>query len=152
MENSLPRIKGHAILAYAYTSSVHALSFFFLRSISVISPHLRLGLSSVLLTSGFPTELLYVFLFPVLSATFPVHLTALRIQSEHCSIMIKFKKLISLQFFSVSSYFLSFTNLPQDSVLKTCGLYPRLNVKYQVLYANKIRGSIAILYILILRS
>jgi hypothetical protein len=36
----------------------------YLRSILILSTHLRLGLPSSLFPSGFPTNILYVFLFP----------------------------------------------------------------------------------------
>jgi hypothetical protein len=69
-------------------------------------------------------------------------LIALHIPSEYCLMMTKIKKLLNMQFSPISCYFLSlsFTYLPQRSVLKTYVVYPRFNEKYQVLYANKMRG------------
>jgi hypothetical protein len=45
-----------------------------LRSILILSIHLRLGLTSDLFPSGFPTNILYAFLFGPIRATHPAHL------------------------------------------------------------------------------
>jgi hypothetical protein len=44
-----------------------------LKSILILSTHLRLGLPSGLFPSGFPTNILYTFLFSPIRATCPVH-------------------------------------------------------------------------------
>jgi hypothetical protein len=46
----------------------------FLRSILILSTHLRLGLPSGLFASGFPTNLLYTILVSPIRATYSAHL------------------------------------------------------------------------------
>jgi hypothetical protein len=48
-----------------------------LRSILILSTYLRLGLPSGLLRSGYPTNILYAFLFSQIRATCPAHLILL---------------------------------------------------------------------------
>jgi hypothetical protein len=48
-----------------------------LRSILILSAHLRLGLPNGLLPSGFLTNILYAFLLSPIRATFPGHLILL---------------------------------------------------------------------------
>jgi hypothetical protein len=45
-----------------------------LRSTLILSTHQRLGLHSGLFPSGFPTNILYAFLFSPICATFPAHM------------------------------------------------------------------------------
>jgi hypothetical protein len=47
---------------------------YLLRSISILSTHLRLGPPSGLFPSVFPTNILYAFLFSSIRATRPAHL------------------------------------------------------------------------------
>jgi hypothetical protein len=48
-----------------------------LRSILILFIHLRLGLLSGLFPSGFPTNILYAFLFSLILATYPAQLIRL---------------------------------------------------------------------------
>jgi hypothetical protein len=49
----------------------------YLRSLLILSIHLRLRLPSGIFPSGFPTNILYEFLFSPIRATFPAHLILL---------------------------------------------------------------------------
>jgi hypothetical protein len=57
---------------------IHTIPFY-LRSIWILSTHLRLGLPSGLVPSGFPTNILYEFLFSLIRATRPAHLILLNL-------------------------------------------------------------------------
>jgi hypothetical protein len=59
--------------------SIQSISFYptSLRSILILSTHLRLGLPSGLFTSGFPTNIIYAFLFSHIRPTWTVHLILL---------------------------------------------------------------------------
>jgi hypothetical protein len=59
----------------------------YLRSILILSTHLRLGLPSGLFRSGFPTNILYVFLFSPIHATCPVHLILLDLAIDRKSVV-----------------------------------------------------------------
>jgi hypothetical protein len=55
-------------------SSPYQPILFHLRSILILYTHLRLGLPSDLFPSGFPTNILYAFLFTPIRATCPTSL------------------------------------------------------------------------------
>jgi hypothetical protein len=101
------------------SSSYHSIS---LRSILIMSTHLRLGIPSGLFPSGFPTNIVYVFLL------FPFVLHALPISSslDHSNYTwwrVQIVKLI-LQYFPTSCHFISlrFKYSPQHPVLKGAGI------------------------------
>jgi hypothetical protein len=58
-------------------SSPHPPLFISLRSILMLSPHIRLGLPSGIFPSGFPTKILHAILIYPIRATSPTHLTFL---------------------------------------------------------------------------
>jgi hypothetical protein len=69
----------HCSLSWAtsiQSISSHSMS---LRSILILSTHLRLGLSSGLFPSGLPINILYAFIFCSIRATCPAHLTILNL-------------------------------------------------------------------------
>jgi hypothetical protein len=55
-----------------------------LRSILILSTHLRLRLPSGLFPSGFPTDILYAFFFAPIRATCPVHMADTHLLKQHC--------------------------------------------------------------------
>jgi hypothetical protein len=78
-EGSLPCSQEPATGHYPelHASSPHLSILFLLKSILILSSHLRLGLPNGLFPSGRPTKILYVFLFTPVRATFPAHLVLL---------------------------------------------------------------------------
>jgi hypothetical protein len=62
------------VLIVGQINSVHTTHRIPLRSILILSTHLRLGLPSGLFHSGFPTKILYAFFFAPMRTTCPAHL------------------------------------------------------------------------------
>jgi hypothetical protein len=72
-----------------------------LRSILILSTHLRLGLPSRLFPSGFPTNILYVFLVSPIRATCPAHLIFLD-RSDYVRRRVQVMKLLIMHGRNVS--------------------------------------------------
>jgi hypothetical protein len=58
-------------------NSVHTIPSYLSKIHFILSTHLRLGLLSDIFSSGFPTNILYAFLFVPIHATFPAQLILL---------------------------------------------------------------------------
>jgi hypothetical protein len=61
----------------SWASPIHTTPFYSLRSILILSSHLRVGLPSDIIPSGFPTKILHAFFFSSMHATCPAHLIIL---------------------------------------------------------------------------
>ena len=96
------------VLIMKQIDSVHDYHHTSLRSILILSFHLRLGLPSVLLLSGFPTKSLYAPLLSPAPDTFPAHLSVLHLSTWTPDFP-------SLQ--NIVSYFLSYNPRPNNTVV-----------------------------------
>ncbi|PNF36932.1 hypothetical protein B7P43_G08055, partial [Cryptotermes secundus] len=97
-----------------------------LRSILILSTHLRLGLLSSFFPCGFPTNILYAFIFGLIRATCHAHL----ILFDLITLIILPNSLNTL-----------FSN--------TLSLCSSLNIRDQVSHPYRTTGKIVVLYILI---
>ncbi|PNF19236.1 hypothetical protein B7P43_G08216 [Cryptotermes secundus] len=61
-----------------------------------MSTHVRLGLRSGLFSSGFPTNILYAFLFSPITATCPTHLILLNLSISNILLNTLFSNTLSL--------------------------------------------------------
>jgi hypothetical protein len=73
-EGSLPPSQVPSTGPYSEPDQSHPIS---IRSILILFTHVRLGLPSGLLPSGFPPNILYAFFFYPIRATCPAHLILL---------------------------------------------------------------------------
>jgi hypothetical protein len=76
-EGSLPCSQESSTGPYSEPAQCNPYHPISLRFILILSTHLRLGLHSGLFPSGFPTSILYAFLFSTIHATCPAHVILL---------------------------------------------------------------------------
>jgi hypothetical protein len=92
-----------------------------LSQILILSTHLRLGLPSGLFLSGFPTNILYAFIFSPIRATCPAHLIFLDLVIlDYIWWKVQVMKLPIMQFCLASYHFISLWSKysPQQPVHK----------------------------------
>jgi hypothetical protein len=73
------RVHKSSLLSLSWARSIQSIPSYpiTLRYILILFTHLRLGLPSRLFPSGFPTNIVYAFIFSPIRATCPVHLILL---------------------------------------------------------------------------
>src|SRR5215469_15855187 len=119
----------------------------------MLSSHLRLGLTTGLFLSGFPTNTLCTALSSPIRATCPAHLILVDLTT---------RTIVGVEYRSFSSSLCKFLNSPVTSSLlgpntllntlfsNTLSLCTPLNVSDQVSHSYRTTGKIIVLYILIL--
>jgi hypothetical protein len=122
----------------------------FLRSILILSTHLRLRLLNDFVPSGFPTNILYS---PILVSYIPCPSHPTLDHSNYTWRILQITKLLVTQFSPVSCHFIHFRSKysPQHPVLEHPQSMSPLNVWDRVSHPYRLTGKIIVLYSLIFK-